>query len=194
MRLTPQLVLQAYYAGVFPMAETRDDPEFMWIEPKERGVIELKEFHVPKRLARTMQHHPYDIRFDTDFKGVINACAQREETWINQEIEDVFVELHKLGHAHSVEAYDPQNNLVGGLYGLALGGLFCGESMFSTATNASKIALVALVERLKENGFLLLDTQFITEHLRQFGAKTIPQEEYLLRARVAIERGIPVRT
>ena len=192
MRLTSELVMQAYYAGVFPMAENRDDKEFMWVEPKERGIIDLDEFHIPKRLARTMRHHPYDIRFDHDFAAVINACAQREETWINQDIEDVFIELHTLGHAHSVEAYDAQNTLVGGLYGLAIGGLFCGESMFSTATDASKIALVALVERLKENGFVLLDTQFITEHLRQFGAKTIPQEEYLLRARVAIERGIPV--
>ncbi len=192
MRLTPELVLKAYHAGVFPMAENREDHEVMWVEPKERGIIELDEFHLPKRLARTINHNPYTVTFDKDFAGVINACAQREETWINYEIEDVFNDLHKMGHAHSVETWDKDGRLVGGLYGIELGGLFCGESMFSTATDASKIALAALVAHLKERGFMLLDTQFITDHLRQFGAKTITQHEYLLRARVAVERGVPV--
>lgn len=191
MRLTPELVLQAYHAGVFPMADTRDDPDIMWVEPKERGVIELDAFHVPKRLARTMRKHPYRIAFNENFAAVIAACAERPETWINHEIETVFNELHKMGYAHSVETYE-NDALVGGLYGIAIGGLFCGESMFSRATDASKIALAALVEHLKSRGFDLLDTQFITDHLAQFGAKTMPQEAYLRRAVVAIERGVPV--
>lgn len=161
------------------MAETRDNPDIMWIEPKERGVIMLDEFHVPKRLARFIETGTYTTHINRDFAGVIEACAQRPETWINQDIERVYNELHALGHAHSVESYDKDDKLVGGLYGIALGRVFCGESMFSIARDASKVALVALVNHLKAKNFAVLDTQFITDHLRQFGTKTIPQADYL---------------
>lgn len=179
MSLSPDLVLKAYRAGIFPMAETRDDPDIMWIEPKERGIIMLDEFHIPKRLARFIKTGTYVTHFNRDFAGVISACAQRPETWINHDIERVYNELHALGHAHSVESYDENDNLIGGLYGIAIGQVFCGESMFSRARDASKVALVALVNCLKEQDFVVLDTQFITDHLRQFGTKTIPQAEYL---------------
>ena len=179
MTLTPDLVLKAYRAGVFPMSETRDDPDIMWVEPKERGLIILDEFHVPKRLARFIQTGAYAVHFDRNFASVISACASRPETWINADIERVFNELHALGHAHSVESYDEDDQLIGGLYGLAMGKVFCGESMFSLKKDASKVALVALVSHLKAKGFAILDTQFITNHLRQFGAKTIPQTDYL---------------
>lgn len=185
MTLTPSLMLSAYAAGVFPMAESKDDPTVVWVEPHERGVLPLEEFHVPKRLARLYRSHKYEVRFDHDFMGTIKACANREETWINEEIESVFRKLHEMGFAHSVETYDG-DTLVGGLYGLAIGGAFFGESMFSTKRDASKVALVALAERLKEKGFTLLDTQFMTEHLKQFGGMTIPRDDYLRRLGRAI--------
>lgn len=177
--LTPSLIFKAYSAGVFPMAETRHDPEVNWIEPYERGIIPLNGFHLPKRLARTIRTGTYSVRFDSDFPGVIDHCADRGETWINRPIREVFCALHDMGHAHSVEVYDRQDGLVGGLYGLALGGAFFGESMFSTARDASKVALAALVAHLAKQGFTLLDTQFITDHLKQFGAVIVPREEYL---------------
>lgn len=185
-QLTPALILSAYAAGVFPMAESKDDPTVVWVEPSERGVIPLDDFHAPKRLARSARAHKYTVFFDRDFAATIKACANRDETWINDEIETVFTELHEMGFAHSVETYDENNVMVGGLYGLALGGAFFGESMFSTKTDASKVALVALVERMKEKDFVLLDTQFMTEHLRQFGGLTIPRDDYLRRLGHAI--------
>ena len=186
--LSPTLILRAYAAGVFPMAESADNPDVYWVEPKERGVLPLEEFHVPKRLARVYRAHKYDVRIDRNFKATIEACGSREETWINDEIKRVFCELHELGHAHSVETYD-KAELVGGLYGLAIGGAFFGESMFSTKTDASKVALVALVEHMKERGFVLLDTQFMTEHLKQFGGITIPRDDYLRRLGFALGIG-----
>lgn len=172
------------------MAESRDDPTIHFVEPFERGVIPLETFHAPRRLQRLMRGDTYEVRINHDFPSVIRACAERDETWINGIIERLFCELHKEGLAHSVETYH-EGTLVGGLYGLALGGAFCGESMFSTRRDASKVALCALVERLKERGFTLLDTQFITDHLAQFGATTIPQSDYLRRLTPAL--ALPVR-
>ena len=190
--LTPELVLRAYRAGLFPMSDSRDDPDIMWVEPIERGVIVLDEFHVPKRLLRFMNTGTYTIHFDRDFAAVMRHCADRTETWINSEIERVYNELFAMGYGHSVEAYDNDDNLVGGLYGIAIGGVFFGESMFSKKRDASKVALAALVEKLKAHNYTLLDTQFITDHLRQFGAKTMLQEDYLRLMLVAIERRIIV--
>jgi leucyl/phenylalanyl-tRNA--protein transferase len=179
--LTPQILLRAYAAGIFPMADDASDPEVFWVQPEMRGVIPLDTFHVPRSLARAVRRAPYDIRFDTAFRAVINACAEttenRERTWINRTIRDLYCQLHEMGHAHSVEAWD-DDQLVGGLYGVSLGRAFFGESMFSRKTDASKICLVHLVERLKERGFVLLDTQFTTEHLKRFGAVDVPAEEY----------------
>jgi leucyl/phenylalanyl-tRNA---protein transferase len=182
--ITPDIVLKAYAAGLFPMAENADDPHLFWVEPKQRGIIPLSTFHVPKRLQRTLRTHPFYIRFDQDFEGVITACAactlgdkSRDKTWINSTIRHLYGELFKMGHCHTVEVYH-DHHLVGGLYGLALGGAFFGESMFHTMRDASKIALVALVERLKQGGFSLLDTQFITDHLAQFGAIEVPRKAY----------------
>lgn len=177
--LTPSLLLKAYRAGVFPMAETKEDTGFDWIEPVQRGIIPLDDFHLSKRLARTIRSNVYNVHINRNFEAVIDSCAHREETWINGPIRNAFVALHETGHAHSVETYDQDGQLVGGLYGLAIGGAFFGESMFSTARDASKVALAALVDRLKAKGFTLLDTQFITDHLKQFGAVTIPQRDYL---------------
>lgn len=185
-QLTPALILRAYAAGVFPMAESQDNPEIFWVEPTERGVLPLESFHVPKRLARLYRSRNYETRRDCDFAGIVKACAQRPETWINTEIESVFNKLFALGQAHSVEAYAKSGELVGGLYGLAIGGAFFGESMFSLQRDASKVALVALVEHLKERGFTLLDTQFMTDHLKQFGGITIPRDDYLRRLGFAL--------
>ena len=179
--LTPQILLRAYAAGIFPMADDADDPDVFWVQPEMRGVIPLDDFHVPRSLARTVRRAPYAIRFNTAFRAVINACAEttgaRERTWINRTIRELYVQLHEMGHAHSVEAWD-DDQLVGGLYGVTLGRAFFGESMFSRKTDASKICLVHLVERLKERGFVLLDTQFTTEHLKRFGAIDVPHEDY----------------
>jgi len=187
--LTPSLILRAYAAGVFPMARTREDDEVLWIDPKRRGVIPLEEFHVPRSLVKTLRHKPFEVRCDTAFAEVIAACAAprpgHEETWINEPIEELFNELHAMGLAHSVECWR-DGELVGGLYGLALGAAFFGESMFSRRTDASKVALCHLVAILKAGGFLLLDTQFITEHLSQFGAREIPRGEYQKRLAEAL--------
>jgi leucyl/phenylalanyl-tRNA--protein transferase len=179
--LTPQILLRAYAAGIFPMADDAHDPEIFWVQPEQRGIIPLDAFHVPKSLARAVRRKPYDIRFDAAFSAVIAACAEatpeRERTWINRTIRELYIQLHEMGHAHSVEAWE-DDQLVGGLYGVTLGRAFFGESMFSRKTDASKICLVHLVERLKERGFVLLDTQFTTEHLKRFGAIDVPHEEY----------------
>lgn len=179
--ITPELLLRAYAAGLFPMADSADDPDLFWIEPELRGVLPLDRFHVPRRLARTIRQAPFDIRFDTDFDRVLAACAEHAEnrpsTWINSTIAELYGSLHRLGHAHSVEAW-LDGELVGGLYGVSLRRAFFGESMFSRATDASKICLVHLVERLRARGFVLLDTQFTTEHLKRFGAVDIPRETY----------------
>ena len=187
--LTPSLLLRAYAAGIFPMAESADDPELFWIDPERRGVLPLDTFHLPRRLRRTLRAEDFDIRCDRAFEAVIRGCAEptpeRARTWINEEIVHLYVALFHQGHAHSVEAW-LADELVGGLYGVAIGGAFFGESMFSRVTDASKVALAHLVARLRLGGFRLLDTQFVTEHLRQFGATEIPRAEYHRRLAEAL--------
>ncbi len=188
--ITPEILLRAYSIGLFPMAESADDPEIFWVEPDLRGVLPLDEFHVSKSLAKTVRQKPFDIRFNHDFDAVIAACAaettDRPSTWINDTIKRLYSTLHQMGHAHSVEAWDG-DELVGGLYGVSLGSAFFGESMFSRRTNASKICLVQLVNRLREKGFTLLDTQFTTEHLKTFGAIDVPKDEYAHMLSAAME-------
>jgi leucyl/phenylalanyl-tRNA--protein transferase len=178
------MVIRAYSIGIFPMASRRSDPSVHWVAPPMRGVLPLTSFHIPRRLRRKVHANPFEIHCDRQFEQVIRACAapreKHPETWINPEICRIFCELHRLGHAHSVEAWR-DGRLAGGLYGLALGGAFFGESMFSTEADASKIALVHLVARLRTGGFTLLDVQFVTEHLRQFGAVELPATVYLQR-------------
>ncbi len=174
-------LLDWYRHGVFPMADARDDPEIFLIDPERRGIIPLKRFRVPKRLARTYRQAPFTITFDTAFRQTLEACAEphdsRPVTWINDTIIDVFVRAHEAGHAHSVECWSGEE-LIGGLYGLHLGGTFFGESMFSRATDASKIALIALAERLIRNGFVLLDAQFHNVHLEQFGLVEVSRMDF----------------
>lgn len=179
--IMPEMLLRAYSVGLFPMAESADDPNIYWAQPELRGIIPLDGFHVSKSLAKAMRRKPFDIRFNTAFERVMEGCAEpteeRPTTWINHLILSVYKELHRMGHAHSVEAWEG-DELVGGLYGVSLGSAFFGESMFSRRTNASKICLVHLVERLRERGFTLLDTQYTTEHLKTFGAIDVPRAEY----------------
>ncbi|MEP9373225.1 leucyl/phenylalanyl-tRNA--protein transferase [Mesorhizobium sp. KR1-2] len=180
-RIPPELLLKAYASGVFPMAENANDPEVFWVRPETRGIIPLDTFHVPKSLRKTMRQHLFDILIDTDFAGVIDGCAEarveRETTWINGPIREAYIRLFELGHCHSVEAWR-DGRLVGGLYGVSLGRVFFGESMFSRETDSSKACLVRLVERLNERGFALLDTQFTTDHLKRFGAIDVPRAKY----------------
>lgn len=179
--ITPEILLRAYAMGLFPMAESADDLDIYWVQPEIRGVIPLDQFHISKSLAKVMRKNPFEIRVNTAFDRVIELCAQEAEdrpsTWINPTILKLYKALHGIGHAHSVEAWQG-DALVGGLYGVSLGAAFFGESMFSRRTNASKICLVKLVDRLKERGFHLLDTQFTTEHLKTFGAIDVPKEDY----------------
>ncbi len=189
--ITPEILLRAYSIGLFPMAESADDPEIFWVEPDVRGVLPLDEhFHISKSLRKTIKQKPFDIRFNSDFDAVITACAQetsdRPSTWINETIKSLYKALHHMGHAHSVEAWDG-DELVGGLYGVSLGSAFFGESMFSRRTDASKICLVHLVERLRQQHFTLLDTQFTTEHLKTFGAIDVPKADYTLMLAAAME-------
>ncbi|MBB3352358.1 leucyl/phenylalanyl-tRNA--protein transferase [Rhizobium sp. BK049] len=188
--ITPDILLRAYSIGLFPMAESADDPEIFWVEPELRGVLPLGNFHISKSLAKTVRRKPFEIRFDHDFDQVIAACAEetsgRPSTWINQTIRSLYSTLFEIGHAHTVEAWEG-DQLVGGLYGVSLGSAFFGESMFSRRTDASKICLVHLVDRLREKGFTLLDTQFTTEHLKTFGAIDVPKAEYALLLASAME-------
>ncbi len=183
-QLTPDLLLRAYAEGLFPMAERRDDPDLFWVSPERRGIIPLDGFHVPRRLARTVRSDHFAVTTDVAFVDVMKACAApapgREQSWINAEILRLYTALHVTGHAHSVECWRA-GRLVGGLYGVSLGAAFFGESMFSRERDASKVALVHLVDALKRGGFLLLDTQFITSHLARFGAVEIPREQYLMK-------------
>jgi leucyl/phenylalanyl-tRNA--protein transferase len=175
------LLLRAYASGVFPMAESADDPEVFWVRPETRGIIPLDAFHLPKSLAKTIRHGVFEIEFDYDFAGVIQGCAEkrpeRRSTWINKPIREAYTRLFELGHCHTVEAWR-EERLVGGLYGVTLGRVFFGESMFSRTRDASKVCLAALVERLNARGFQLLDTQFTTEHLKRFGAIDVPRARY----------------
>lgn len=189
--ITVDILLRAYSAGLFPMADSADDPELFWVEPEIRGIIPLDDFHVSKSLAKAMRKKPFDIRFNTAFEAVMAGCAaeaaDRPSTWINATIRRLYTELHQIGHAHSVEAWEG-DELVGGLYGVSLGAAFFGESMFSRRTNASKICLVHLVERLNAKGFVLLDTQFTTEHLKTFGAIDVPKLDYARMLDLAVNR------
>ena len=179
--LTPQIVLDAYSKGLFPMAENRRDKQLFWIDPEVRGILPLDNFHIPRSLKKKIRNNPFEVRFDHNFAAVIRACAQqkpkRRETWINDEIIELYTKLFCMRHAHSVECWQ-EEKLVGGLYGISIGGAFFGESMFSSERDSSKIALVHLVARLNLAGFTLLDTQFITDHLKQFGAIEISRVEY----------------
>lgn len=181
--ITPSLLLRAYACGIFPMADSADDPTLYWVEPRLRGVLPLDAFHIPKRLARTVRSDRFEVRLDTDFDAVVDGCAAprpgRRTTWINATIRDLYGQLFRRGHVHTVEAWR-DGRLVGGLYGLELGAAFFGESMFSLERDASKVALVHLVARMRRGGFQLLDTQFLTEHLTQFGALEIERKDYLL--------------
>ena len=183
-QLSPELLLRAYAAGIFPMAEGRNERTIFWVDPERRGIIPLEDFRVPRRLRRTVRQNQFEVRADTAFETVIRACAanvhSRQETWINDEIIRVYSELHDLGYAHSVECYS-DGEFAGGLYGIALGGAFFGESMVTRARDASKVALVHLIARLRLGGFTLLDSQFITAHLARFGAVELPRARYLER-------------
>jgi len=181
VEITPEVLLKAYACGIFPMAESADDPALYWIEPEERGIIPLDGFHVPSRLARLVKSDRFVVVADRDFDSVIDRCAApalgRSRTWINVRIRKLYRRLYDVGHCHTVEVYDG-DQLVGGLYGVSLGAAFFGESMFHCARDASKIALVHLAARLKAGGFVLLDTQFVTDHLRQFGAAEVSRRAY----------------
>jgi leucyl/phenylalanyl-tRNA--protein transferase len=192
LEITPQVLLKAYAVGIFPMAESADDPGLYWIEPEARGIIPLDDFHVSRRLARTVRSSWFEVRIDTDFDAVIAGCAEgtneRAKTWINGRIRRLYGDLFRLGHCHTIEAWR-EGRLVGGLYGVKIGAAFFGESMFSRERDASKVALVHLVARLKAGGFRLLDTQFTTPHLKQFGAIDIDRRRYhrLLEAAIVAE-------
>lgn len=177
MTVTPDLLLQAYRAGVFPMAEHRDDPEVFWVDPRKRGVFPLDGFRISRSLAKTLKRDAYRVTLNTAFGDVIDSCADRSETWINHEIRTLYEELHYKGHAHSIEVW-MQDRLVGGVYGVAVGGAFCGESMFSRERDTSKIALAWLIDLLRRTGFVLFDTQFLTHHLASLGAVEITRAEY----------------
>jgi len=181
VEITPEVLLKAYACGIFPMAESAEDPALYWIEPEKRGIIPLDTFHVPSRLARTVRSNRFSIAINRDFEGVLDGCAEpapgRARTWINTRIRTLYCKLYDIGHCHSVEAYE-NGELAGGLYGVCLGRAFFGESMFHRARDASKVALVHLMARLKACGFTLLDTQFVTSHLQTFGAVEVPQRQY----------------
>jgi leucyl/phenylalanyl-tRNA--protein transferase len=189
--ITPELVLKAYTVGVFPMAESRDDKRLFWVDPPQRGILPLTGFHLPKRLKRSVRAEVYRVSADAAFDQVLAACREsrpgRPESWINDQIFELYADLHRLGFAHSIESWD-RDELVGGLYGVSIGGAFFGESMFSRARDASKVALVHLVGRLVLGGYSLLDTQFVTEHLAQFGTIEVPREVYHGLLAAAIER------
>ncbi|WP_424632126.1 leucyl/phenylalanyl-tRNA--protein transferase [Bradyrhizobium sp. SYSU BS000235] len=179
--ITPEVLLRAYACGIFPMSESADDPTIFWVEPEQRGIIPLHGFRISSRLARTVRSDVFRVTVNTAFKQTIAGCAEpqpgRDDTWINGRIRDLYTALHDIGHAHSVEVWQG-DDLVGGLYGVSLGRAFFGESMFHRARDASKVALVHLVARLIAGGFVLLDTQYVTEHLRTFGASEVPQRRY----------------
>ncbi|WP_036266925.1 leucyl/phenylalanyl-tRNA--protein transferase [Methylobacterium sp. 10] len=189
--ITPQILLKAYAAGIFPMAEDADDPTIYWVEPKARGVLPIDRFHVSRRLARTIRSDRFEVRTDFDFDGVIAGCAaprgDGEKTWINARIRELYGALYDAGHAHTIEVYT-EGRLVGGLYGVSLGAAFFGESMFHVCRDASKVALVYLMARLRTGGYRLADTQFVTDHLIQFGAEEVPRHIYKRRLIEAIAR------
>ncbi|MGZ2257412.1 leucyl/phenylalanyl-tRNA--protein transferase [Roseobacter sp. A03A-229] len=186
MRLTPDVLMQGYATGIFPMAEHRDDPEIFWVDPQRRGVMPLDGFHASRSLRRAMRNTPFHITIDQDFEGVVEGCADRIDTWINEEIRSLYITLHQTGKAHSLEVWEG-SALVGGVYGVVLGAAFFGESMFSRRPNASKIALACLVDRLVEGGFKLFDTQFLTDHLASLGGLEVSRATYHRALAVAQE-------
>lgn len=185
-RLSPELLLRAYAAGVFPMSEGRDDPRVFWVDPEKRGVLPIDGFHLSRSLKKTILRHPFELTLDMDFEGVVRGCAERDETWINDTIFRAYFALHRLGYAHSIEAWDG-DRLVGGVYGVTLGRAFFGESMFSEATDASKVALATLIAHLGRTGFELFDTQFLTEHLVSLGAIEISRKDYHAALEAALQ-------
>ncbi len=188
--MTPEILLRAYGLGIFPMAESRDDPRLFWVDPDMRGVIPLDAFHLPKRLARRVRSGVFEPRIDSDFSAVIQACAEprpgHPETWINDQVVALYAALFERGHVHTVECWR-EGSLVGGLYGVSLRGAFFGESMFSRETDASKVALVHLVDHLRNRGFRLLDVQFLTPHLETFGAIEVTRADYQEMLRDALD-------
>ncbi len=191
-RISADLLIHAYAQGIFPMAENATSEDIFWVDPEQRGIIPLDDFHLARKLSKKIRHCPFDIRIDTAFIKVIEGCAAsvadmgREETWINDQIIGLYSQLFEDGYVHTVECWQ-EDQLVGGLYGVSLGGAFCGESMFHRVTDASKVALAYLVARLKFGGYCLLDTQFITPHLIQFGALEIPRRQYKIRLEEALQ-------
>lgn len=187
--VTPQELLDIYAAGYFPMAEHHDDPQLYWFQPELRGVLPIKGFNVPHGMRSLLNDNPFDVQVDTDFESTMRACAEinesRSETWINERIIQLYCTLHAMGHAHSVEAWQ-DGKLVGGLYGVSIGGAFFGESMFSRVSGASKVALVSLVELLEASGYALLDTQYVNDHLKQFGVQEVAHEDYMVRLESAL--------
>lgn len=190
-RLDPRLLLQGYATGIFPMADSRDAADLFWVEPRNRAIIPLDRFHLSRSLRQTLRSGRFEVTHDADFAAVITACADREETWINAELESAMVALHASGHAHSIEVWYG-SDLVGGLYGVKLGRAYFGESMFSRMTDASKVALAWLVARLKVGNFTLLDCQFMTEHLASLGAISVPRETYIALLSAALGAGAAV--
>ena len=182
LELTPELVLRAYAAGVFPMADSASAEDLYWVDPRKRGIMPLNGFHLSRSLRKRLMRFDYRVRLDTAFEDVVDGCADRPETWINPVIRDLFTRLHHMRHAHSIEVWQPNpgggERLIGGLYGLRLGAAFFGESMFSAERDGSKIALAWLVARLRAGGFTLLDTQFTTPHLENLGARSVPRAHY----------------
>lgn len=198
MTVTPELLLQAYRAGIFPMAEHRDDPEIFWVDPRLRGVFPLNGFHISRRLAKTLRRDGYRVTRNMAFSDVIDSCADRAETWINNDIRTLYQELHRRGYAHSIEVWIG-DRLVGGVYGVTIGAAFCGESMFSRERDASKIALAWLVDLLRRTGFVLFDTQFLTHHLASLGAIEITRADYRMQLAKAVSQkadftGAPLAT
>ena len=184
--IEPDFLLMAYGRGYFPMADPKSR-EIHWYSPDPRAIFDLKAFHIPRSLSLTVKKRPFEIKIDNAFESVMRQCGEREETWISEELVQSYVTLHRLGFAHSVECWR-ENGLVGGLYGVSIAGAFFGESMFSVEKDTSKVALVHLVDRLRERAFELLDTQFLTTHLARFGAKEIPRKEYLTKLEKALKK------
>ncbi len=189
--LSPALLLQAYRVGVFPMSESRDDPDVFWVDPRQRGILPLPGFHISRSLRRTLNRGQYTVTLNTAFEDVLEGCANRDETWINTTIFNLYMALHDMGHAHAAEVWQ-DGNLVGGVYGVAIGGAFFGESMYSTAPNASKVALATLTTHLHAQGFTLFDTQFITPHLRSLGGVEIPRRDYHVLLDMALELDVTI--
>lgn len=191
MTVTPDLLLRAYRGGIFPMAERREDPDIFWVDPRRRGILPLDGLHISRSLARRLRKTDYSVTLNADFVGVLDCCADRPETWINAEIAALYTDLHRLGHAHSLEVW-MEGALAGGIYGVSVGGAFCGESMFSHRRDGSKIALAWLVDLLRRTGFSLFDTQFTTPHLVRLGAVEITRSDYRTRLAHALRQSADI--